>query len=30
MDDLIDFVVGKILDRLSVAHDLDNSWRGLK
>jgi len=30
MNDLIDFVVGKILDRLSVAHDFDNSWRGLK
>jgi 4-hydroxy-3-polyprenylbenzoate decarboxylase len=30
MDDLIDFVVGKILDRLSVAHNFDTSWRGLK
>jgi len=30
MDDMIDFVVGKILDRLSVTHNLDTSWRGLK
>jgi len=30
MDDLIDFVVGKILDRLSVAHNFDTLWRGSK
>jgi 4-hydroxy-3-polyprenylbenzoate decarboxylase len=30
MDDLIDFVVGKILDRLSVTHNFNTSWRGLK
>ena len=27
MDDLINFVVGKILGRLSVAHDFDISWK---
>lgn len=30
MEDLIDFVTGKILDRLSVDHPLDTSWKGLK
>ena len=30
MDDLIDFVVAKILDRLSVAHNFDTVWRGIK
>jgi 4-hydroxy-3-polyprenylbenzoate decarboxylase len=30
IDDLIDFVVGKILDRLSVAHNFGTAWRGLK
>ena len=30
MDDLIDFVVGKILDRLSVARNFGALWRGLK
>ena len=30
MDDLIDFIVGKILDRLSVAHNFDTAWKGLK
>jgi len=30
MDDLVDFVVGKILDRLSVAHNLDTIWKGIK
>jgi 4-hydroxy-3-polyprenylbenzoate decarboxylase len=30
MDDLIDFVVGKILDRLSVAHNFNTLWKGLK
>jgi 4-hydroxy-3-polyprenylbenzoate decarboxylase len=30
MDDLIDFVVGKILDRLSVAHNFNTTWKGLK
>lgn len=30
MDDLIDFVVGKILDRLSVSHNIGTPWRGLK
>jgi len=30
MDDLVDFVVGKILDRLSVAHNLDTMWKGIK
>ena len=29
-DDLVDFVVGKILDRLSIQHNLDTMWRGLK
>ena len=28
MDDLIDFVVAKILDRLSIAHNFDTVWRG--
>jgi len=28
MDDLINFIVGKILDRLSVAHDFDTVWKG--
>jgi 4-hydroxy-3-polyprenylbenzoate decarboxylase len=28
MDDLTDFVVAKILDRLSVAHKFNTSWRG--
>ena len=30
MDDLTDFVVGKILDRLSVEHNLGTVWKGLK
>jgi 4-hydroxy-3-polyprenylbenzoate decarboxylase len=30
MDDLINFIVGKILDRLSVKHNFDTLWRGLK
>jgi len=30
MDDLIDFVVAKILDRLFVANNIGISWRGLK
>ena len=30
MDDMIDFVVGKILDRLSISHTIDTLWRGLK
>ena len=29
MDDLINFVVGKILDRLSIAHNYYISWGGL-
>ena len=29
MDDMIDFVVGKILDRLSVPHGIDTAWKGL-
>ena len=29
MDDLIDFIAGKILDRLSVTHNFDTLWRGL-
>ena len=29
MDDMINFVVGKILDRLSVAHDFNTIWKGL-
>jgi 4-hydroxy-3-polyprenylbenzoate decarboxylase len=28
MDDLINFVVGKILDRLSVVHNFNTVWRG--
>ena len=30
MDDLIDFTVAKILDRLSVTHNFDTAWKGLK
>jgi len=30
MDDLINFVVAKILDRLSIAHNFDTQWRGMK
>jgi len=30
MDDLVDFVIGKILDRLSIAHNLNTMWEGLK
>lgn len=30
VDDMIYFVVGKILDRLSIPHDLDILWRGVK
>jgi 4-hydroxy-3-polyprenylbenzoate decarboxylase len=30
IDELINFVVGKILDSLSVAHNFDTSWGGLK
>jgi len=30
MDDLIDFVVVKILDRLSIANNIGISWKGLK
>jgi len=29
MDDLVNFIVGKILDRLSVSHNFDTLWRGL-
>ena len=28
MDDLIDFVVAKILDRLSITHNYNTSWKG--
>jgi len=30
MDDMIDFVVAKILDRFSVPHDLGMRWEGMK
>jgi len=30
MDELINFVVGKILDRLSVVHNFNIAWKGLK
>ena len=30
IDDLIDFIVAKILDRLSVAHNLDTTWKGIQ
>jgi len=30
MDDLINFVVAKILDRLSITHNFDTQWRGMK
>ena len=29
IDDLVDFITGKILDRLSVAHNFDITWKGL-
>jgi 4-hydroxy-3-polyprenylbenzoate decarboxylase len=29
MDDLINFIVGKIFDRLSIAHNLGTEWKGL-
>ena len=29
IDDLINFVVAKIFDRLSVAHNMDTSWKGI-
>ena len=28
MDDLVDFVVGKLLDLLQIGHDLPTRWRG--
>lgn len=28
VDDLVDFVVGKVLDLLGVSHDLNTRWRG--
>ena len=30
MEDLINFITGKILDRLSVAHNFNITWKGLK
>ena len=30
MDDMINFVIGKILDRLSISHTNDTAWKGLK
>ena len=28
VDDIVDFVVGKLLDLLDVKHDLDTRWQG--
>jgi 4-hydroxy-3-polyprenylbenzoate decarboxylase len=30
MDDMIDFVIAKILDRFSIPHNLDMKWKGMK
>ena len=30
LEDMIDFIVGKILDRLSIAHSLNTKWRGIE